>query len=128
MPQITLEYSSNVVPPVPAQELLGAIHEMVAGTIGLPIENCKSRLVVRDVFRVGDGGEGRAFVHAEVRILAGRPAETKRELGERLLEYLTGVFGPVSESLDLQITVEFGDIERDAYFKWPRGTLGEDRR
>ncbi len=128
MPQITLEYSSNVVPPVPAQELLGAIHEMVAGTIGLPIENCKSRRVVRDVFRTGDGGEGGAFVHAEVRILAGRPPETKRELGERLLEYLTGVFRPASESLDLQITVEVQDIERDAYFKWPPGTLGGDTR
>jgi 5-carboxymethyl-2-hydroxymuconate isomerase len=128
MPQITLEYSSNVAPPVSAQELLGAVHRMVASTIGLPIENCKSRALVRDTFRVGDGGDNGAFVHAEIRILAGRAPEMKRELGENLLEYLTGAFRPVSETLDLQITVEVQDIERDGYFKWPPGTLGGKER
>lgn len=128
MPQITLEYSTNVVPPLAEDEILGALHEMVAGTIGLPVGNCKSRAVVRDVFRVGDGGVRGAFVHAEVRILAGRPPEKKRELGTRLLEYLTDVFQPLTGTLDVQITVEIGDIDRDAYFKWPPGTLGGDSR
>ena len=63
-------------------------------------------------------------MHAEVRILAGRSPAKKRELGEQLLEYLTAVFAPLTGTLDLQITVEVDDIERDAYFKWPPGTLG----
>ena len=124
MPQITLEYTANIGQEIRSRELLAGIHERVAGVVGLPIGNCKSRAIVRDEYHVGSRGEGGAFVHACVRILSGRPAETKRELGQSILALLKEHFAPSATALDLQITVEVQDIDRDAYFKDPPGTLG----
>ena len=126
MPQITLEYTSNIEQPVDADELMKSVHELVARIVDLPIGNCKSRVNVCNIYRVGTGGTDKAFVHAEVRILSGRPLATKRELGERLLAFLEDYFAPTAGTLELQITAEIQDIERDAYFKWPPGKLSQD--
>jgi len=126
MPQITLEYTSNIGQRVDADELMKGVHELVARIVDLPIGNCKSRVNVCNVYRVGTGGADKAFVHAEVRILSGRPPATKKELGQRLLDFLQDYFKPASESIELQITTEIQDIERDAYSKWPEGTLSQD--
>jgi 5-carboxymethyl-2-hydroxymuconate isomerase len=124
MPQITLEYTANIGQEVQSPELLGGIHERVAGVVGLPIENCKGRVVVRDEYHIGAGEGNKAFVHACVRILSGRAAETRRELGETILAFMKEYFLPSKSTLDIQITVEVQEIERDAYFKDPPGTLG----
>jgi 5-carboxymethyl-2-hydroxymuconate isomerase len=123
MPQITLEYTANVGPEVQTRELLAGIHDRVAGVVGLAIGNCKSRAILRDEYHVGSGGEDKAFVHACIRILSGRPADTKRKLGESVLALLKEHFAPSTSTLDLQITVEVQDIDRDAYFKDPPGTI-----
>jgi 5-carboxymethyl-2-hydroxymuconate isomerase len=123
MPQITLEYSSNIEQPVDDGALLGRVHELVSSVAGLPVGNCKSRVNVCDRFRVGTGGADKGFVHLEVRMLSGRPGKTKRELGEKILEFLYRYFTPAAGTLDLQITVEVQDIDRDFYFKRPSETL-----
>ena len=123
MPQITLEYTANISRAIQPHELLGGIHEIVSRVAGLPIGNCKSRAVVIDAFRVGTGEPGGAFVHATVRILAGRPPGIKEELGRSVLSLLKQQLDAVRPDRDLQITVEVRDIERGTYFKDPPGTI-----
>lgn len=123
MPQIRLEYSGNVAEPADSQALLRSLHEVLRDTGGIRIGNCKSRSSRCDCFRVGAGEADGAFVHLEVRILQGRSPELKRAIGEALLEALRQAFEPSMDELDLQITVEICDILKEAYFKYPAGTL-----
>jgi len=51
MPQITLEYTSNIEQPVDADELMKSVHELVARIVDLPIGNCKSRVNVCNIYR-----------------------------------------------------------------------------
>ena len=123
MPQIRLEYSGNVQEPADPQALFRGLHEVLRDTGGIRIGNCKSRSFRCDPFRVGAGEPDGAFVHLEVRILAGRSLELKKAIGEALLEVLRQNFVECGKELDLQITVEICDIVKGAYFKHPSGTL-----
>lgn len=123
LPQIRLEYSGNVTEEILSDKLFLGIHEVLRDTGGIRIGNCKSRSFRCDPFRIGAGEPENAFVHLEVRILEGRSSELKGEIGRALLDVLAGYFAGSAERLDLQITVEICDIKRDAYFKYPAGTL-----
>jgi len=125
MPQINLEYSANVGRTVRTHELMERVHDLVAGTLDTSIENCKSRVSVVNQYHVGAGGEEKGFVHLDVRVLSGRSEATKRELGEALLAHLVEYFDRPDGRPGLQITVEVQDIDRNAYFKHPPGTLGD---
>ncbi|HHS13909.1 MAG TPA: 5-carboxymethyl-2-hydroxymuconate isomerase [bacterium] len=115
MPQIILEYTSNLPDPE-EKPLLLSIHRVLQNTASISIENCKSRILKQDRFLIGEGESDRAFVHLQVRFLEGRKEEVKEAVGKRLLELLDLHFQTDSECR-LQITVELSDIKRAAYFK-----------
>ena len=117
MPQLQLEYSANVTAP-PTPDLLLMLHQILADH-GVKIGNCKSRAVERDVYLVADGKTGEAFVHLDVSFMEGRSPELKTSIGNAMLSALRTEFGDDG----VQITVEIRDIKRDAYFKFPGGTL-----
>ena len=124
MPHLTLEYSANVQPPDELESVFSEFHGLLHDHVGVSIGNCKSRARTAESFLVGEGRESDAFVHLEVRLLAGRSAQDKRKLGEDLLGLLRTVFSDADRQLDLQITVELVDMKRASYFKHPSGTIG----
>jgi 5-carboxymethyl-2-hydroxymuconate isomerase len=67
---------------------------------------------------IGDGGEGRAFVHLSVLILAGRSPDQKDQCGKELLELLKLHYHTDLIKMNLQITVHLGEMERSDYFKF----------
>ncbi len=117
MPQITLEHSDNLRSAHPWSDLLGRLHEQIAGLVGIDIDACKSRVVPLPTYRVGDGTPNKAFAHLTLRIFAGRSPGMKNELGRAALSLLKGHVAATSEGLDVQLTVEIQDIDREAYFK-----------
>lgn len=117
MPQITLEYSNNLGASQ-AQALLQKIHAMLHSQLGTEVNNCKSRVICYDHFMIGDGGEGRAFVHLSVLILAGRSPDQKDQCGKELLELLKLHYHTDLIKMNLQITVHLGEMERSDYFKF----------
>jgi 5-carboxymethyl-2-hydroxymuconate isomerase len=117
MPHLTLEYTGNLVQQVRAGELLPALHRLLAQVAGIEAGNCKSRLVRLDDYCVGGGETRHAFVHLEIRILAGRAPEVKREIGAQSLAVLEDYFAPSLSEFELQITVEVIDMRRASYFK-----------
>ncbi len=123
MPHLTLEYSANVDPPPDLPGLFLRLHQVLASTGGIRIDNCKSRARVARDFLIATGETSEGFVHLDVRFLEGRPAATRQEVGDRLLEVLRSAFRDSAEGLELQITVEIQEIRRSGYFKYPRGTL-----
>jgi 5-carboxymethyl-2-hydroxymuconate isomerase len=117
MPQITLEHSANLRPERPWTDLLGRLHDQIAGLTGIELDTCKSRVLALDTFQVGDGAANRAFAHVTIRIFSGRSPSLKNELGRAALALVKRHLGEARAGLDVQLTVEIQDIDREAYFK-----------
>jgi 5-carboxymethyl-2-hydroxymuconate isomerase len=117
MPHLVLEYTANVGPPVDPGALFAQLHQALARTAAVDLAACKSRALALDVYHVGAGGPEQAFVHLEVRLLAGRLPAEKRRIAQACLEILAAYYAASLESLQLQLTVEVRDMERESYLK-----------
>ena len=113
MPQISLEYTSNLGDAVPASLVL-ELHRILAEEGGVALEACKTRVRRLDRFAMGDGSDASGFVHLAVQIFPKDPA-WKRAIGARLLEALREAF-PGRGSAPLTVHID-DSIEPDAYFK-----------
>lgn len=115
MPNLTLEYTRNL----PAFAPLAALQEcnQTLDESGQFAEiDIKSRAVAVDTFVIGTVPDNRAFVHATLALLSGRPPEVKRDLSHRLLSVLQRHI-PATPGLHIQIVVELQDMERDSFSK-----------
>jgi len=124
MPHLILEYTANLDHARPTRELLLSLHHMLNAVAGIRVENCKSRWRRVDNWVVGTGDGTSAFVHLDLRFLEGRSVEIQQAVGEGALEALRSHFLPGPPGVDLQVTVEVGEIRKATYFKYPGGTLG----
>jgi len=116
VPQIRIEYSSNLAAAFDARAFALRLHDLLPGLVGTELRSCKTRLVELDRFVIGDGSADQAMVHLDLRILSGRTDEQKRALGEAAMAALAqAVRKP--ESLNLQLTVEVRELDRDNYHK-----------
>jgi len=124
MPHLKLEFTSNLSGTPPTPELFVGIHGILNSVAGIHPDNCKSRWQEVEGWVVGSGTPGSAFVHLDIRFLEGRPLHVQQAIGEGILEVLKAHFLPEPEGVDLQITVDVGEIRKATYFKFPPGTLG----
>ena len=135
MPHLTLEYTDNIPINRSFLSLFQAFHEVLVEVGGIKIENCKSRARLVNTYYVGNGEPENAFVHLDVRFMAGRTESVKQSIGMELKRRLitwfevqsggdqAGVGASTTSTKGLQITVEVRDIVRREYFKYPEGTL-----
>jgi 5-carboxymethyl-2-hydroxymuconate isomerase len=117
MPHLTLEYTGNIDQEIRVAEVFPRLHQVLEQVADVDPANCKSRAIRLDCYWIGLGDEGNAFVHLTIRLLAGRSAAVKRELGGRSLRILEEYFAPSAAALALQLTVEVVNMERQGYFK-----------
>ncbi|XAH22807.1 5-carboxymethyl-2-hydroxymuconate Delta-isomerase [Xylophilus sp. GW821-FHT01B05] len=116
MPHLTVEYSRNLAD-LPAAQVLRELNEVLTASAEIAQESdLKSRLVVHDSFQVGTAPEARAFVHAQLRLLAGRSPEAKRDLSDRIAGVLRRLV-PRPEGLRVALSVEIVDMDRPSYTK-----------
>jgi 5-carboxymethyl-2-hydroxymuconate isomerase len=123
MPQIVLEYSSNLPTDVDFKGLFSEIHQALQNIAGIRLDNCKSRARVAEHYFIGDGDVNNAFVHLQIRFIEGRTSAVKQAIGEQCLAMLKQYYSESMAAMDLQITVEIDDLLRDFYFKYPEGSL-----
>lgn len=131
MPQILLEYSSNIAELLsigfPYKIILKEIHRILNKVGKVKLENCKSRVLSHSNYYIADGATDHALLHLEITFMEGRSDELKKEMGEMMILYLQNYLNiliPEYENkLKIQITVHFQDIRRKAYFKYPSGTI-----
>jgi len=123
MPQLTFQYTANIDRDVNFKNIFSTLHEILANTGGIKIDNCKSRAIKLDNYYIGRGESNNAFIHLDVRFLAGRSVELKKEIGRQILDFLKDIYAPSMAKYNLQITVEIGDIAGEFYFKSPGGSF-----
>ena len=116
MPQISLEYTTDLVLGTPAKTLVLDLHRILSERGGVALEACKTRVRPVETFFAGGGGDTNGFVHLKVEIFAKSDA-WKSEIGGLLLESVTAAF---PERGAAPVTVHISDhIERSAYLRDP---------
>lgn len=116
MPQLMLEFSSNIKEKNNLQNLLRDCHSILETTLPTTLQSCKSRAVERDCYCVGDGKTENAFVHVTLKVMPGRSQEILQAVGESVINLLREYFRASLKELNLQITVEILELDRN-YFK-----------
>lgn len=116
MPHMTVEYTNNLqgLNEAALMEQLNAAvceHPTVSDEADV-----KTRIASLSNYRIGLNNAGRAFVHVELRLMAGRTAEVKKELSERIAAVLKRVI-PAQDGLQVQLSVDIVDMDKPSYFK-----------
>jgi 5-carboxymethyl-2-hydroxymuconate isomerase len=122
MPHLRLEYSVNVKER-DFKTVFHELHQILVIECSASQESCKSRAIPYEVFYVGDGHPKNAFVHLEICLADGRSLKVREEAGRQMLEVLSKYFSKSLKDLNLQITVESREFQRNLYFKTPAGTV-----
>ena len=116
MPHLVVEYSGNL-PHYPEAETLTALNATLCAHPEVQDEaDLKTRFIVADSFEIGTAPAQRAFVHAQLRLLAGRSAEAKKELSDRIAAVLRERT-PRPQGVMVQLSVEVVDMDRGSYAK-----------
>ena len=116
MPHLTVEYSA-ILAPFPERKTLVELNEAVCASPEVQVEaDLKTRFVSQTSFAVGTESSPRGFVHAQLRLLAGRTPEAKADLAERVAAVLRRRT-PQPEGMLVQLSVEIVDMDRPSYVK-----------
>ncbi|MER5639876.1 isomerase [Kitasatospora sp. NPDC002227] len=112
MPQITVDRSWSVT--LDRAAFAAELHPLVAGVIDGSVAECKTRFRRIEECFVGDGDASRAMVYLEIKIMAGRSAEVRTELTERVLELLQRQVGH-AEGGELHLAVNVVELDGRFY-------------
>ncbi|MHB1221711.1 MAG: 5-carboxymethyl-2-hydroxymuconate Delta-isomerase [Gammaproteobacteria bacterium] len=116
MPQLVLEYSSNVIEKDDLTKLLKKINHFLTDSLPADLAACKGRAFERDVYCVSDGDARHAFVHVHLKVMAGRTYEKLNDVGNGLMSLLQEYFQTSAKQLALQMSLEIQELQK-TYFK-----------
>ncbi len=117
MPHITIEYSPNLTRCEPSA-VLAQVNQALARSGVFDDADIKSRAVRLQDVLVGSQGAPCAFVHATIRLLAGRSAATRAALAADVLDALQRSLpdGAVDDR-PVQVSVDVVEMDRATYAK-----------
>ncbi len=116
MPQITLEYSANIIEKLSIIDILSSLNHLLVDLLPTQLDSCKGRAIQHDLYCLGDNNPQNSFVHLDLKILPGRTAEKLEETGCAIIQLLKEKFSESAQNKNLKISVEIGELQR-AYFK-----------
>ena len=116
MPQVRLEYSSNLDSQFNPERTLLRLNEALIDSGLFNEVDVKSRIIRCERFLIGRSAEDHAFVHLQIIILSGRDIATKAGLSARMLIALRDCFEPLA-GVKTQLGVQILDNERETYSK-----------
>lgn len=115
MPHMTVEYTNNLQC-IDEAALMTALTNAVCDHPTIADEaDVKTRISALGKYQIGRNNAGRAFAHVELRLMAGRTPEVKKELSDRLATVLKAL--PAQNGLDVQLSVDIVDMDKPSYFK-----------
>ena len=116
MPHLTVEYSANLTG-FPVATVLKELNDSLCASGEVKEEaDLKSRAVAHHDVLIGTAGGERGFVFVTLRLLAGRTADAKAALGERIAAVLRQ-HTPRPAGMMVQLSVEMVDMDRASYVK-----------
>ena len=117
MPQLSLEYTSNVLEHDNFSELFKQCHTILTEQLPTDLAACKSRVVKCADYYIGNGDANNAFVSLHVKVMAGRSAETLTTISNAMMQVLQQHFAQSLAQRNLQITLQMQELAPSLYFK-----------
>ncbi|MGJ3546351.1 5-carboxymethyl-2-hydroxymuconate Delta-isomerase [Bacillus subtilis] len=118
MPHITVEYTDNIKKEVNITELLRDINQAIIAQGGVfPIGGIRARAIELTDYVVADGTEDDAFVHAALKIGAGRTIEEKRAVGDAIFSAMTEHFSELFYTRYLALSLEIIEFSEAGTYK-----------
>ena len=118
MPHFIVEYTANLEADGDLPGLLQKIHHAMIAQDGVfPIGGIRSRAIRLDTYRMADGAADYAFVHATLKIGAGRDEATKKRAGDALFEVMKAHFAALYEKRYLALSMEVAEFSEAATWK-----------
>ena len=112
MPHITVEYTDNLGPEARIADLLARINQVMiaqkdeAGKPAYPIGGIRSRAIALDEYCIADGADDYAFVHATVKIGAGRSEVVEKRTTDALFAAMQEHFAELFARRYLALSLE----------------------
>jgi 5-carboxymethyl-2-hydroxymuconate isomerase len=118
MPHFIVEYTANLEAEGDLPGLLEKIHAAMLAQDGVfPIGGIRSRAIRLDTWRMADGVADYAFVHATLKIGAGRDEATKKRAGDALFEVMKNHFAALYEKRYLALSLEIAEFSETGTWK-----------
>jgi 5-carboxymethyl-2-hydroxymuconate isomerase len=118
MPHLTFEYTANLEAEGDLPGLLEKANAVLIAQQGVfPIGGIRSRAIRLEHYRMADGAADYAFVHATLKIGAGRDAATRQHVGDRLFEAMKRHFAALYEKRYLALSLEIAEFSEAGTWK-----------
>jgi 5-carboxymethyl-2-hydroxymuconate isomerase len=118
MPHLTFEYTANLEAEGDLPGLLEKANAVLIGQQGVfPIGGVRSRAIRLEHYRMADGAADYAFVHATLKIGAGRDAATRQRIGDQLFEAMKRHFAALYETRYLALSLEIAEFSEAGTWK-----------
>lgn len=117
MPQITLEYTTNLPKNLDFGPLLSNIHQLLQQLAQAELCACKSRILPCEHYHIGDGDPKHASVYLQIDLLSGRSDKARIALKQAALEALTTFFAQIAHHCCLQLAVKVSEMPIAYYAK-----------
>ncbi|KJE27132.1 5-carboxymethyl-2-hydroxymuconate isomerase family protein [Geobacillus kaustophilus] len=118
MPHFIVEYTDNLGEEADIRGLLEKVHRvLIERRDWFPIGGIRSRAVRLSEYYVADGAEDDAFVHATLKIAAGRPEEVKKAVGDELFAVMKDHFAPLLAKRYLALSLELYEFSGAGTYK-----------
>ncbi|WP_075617842.1 5-carboxymethyl-2-hydroxymuconate Delta-isomerase [Paenisporosarcina indica] len=107
MPHFIVEYTDNIKNEANLDKLFEEVHQVLMSKDTIfPVGGIRSRAIELHDYRIADGAEDDAFVHAVLKIGTGRPAEIKKETCDALFEVMKEHFSDLMSNRYLALSME----------------------
>jgi 5-carboxymethyl-2-hydroxymuconate isomerase len=123
MPHITLEYSANIRPVARMSELCGKLAQYLAAYRGedgkpvYPLGGIRVRAIACEDYAIADGRPDAAFVHANLRMAAGRSEATRQATCDALFEIIKAHFAELFAQTGLALSLEINQFNEAGTWK-----------
>lgn len=118
MPHFIVEYTDNIKDDVNIAKLFEEIHKvLIAKDTVFPIGGIRSRAIEVHDYRIADGAEDDAFVHAVLKIGAGRSEDIKKEVCDALFEVIKEHFSHLMSNRYLALSMELIEFSEAGTYK-----------
>jgi 5-carboxymethyl-2-hydroxymuconate isomerase len=122
MPHLTLEYSANLRAAGDFGTLVRRlaatlVAESAEGRAVYPTGGVRVRALACEDYCIADGQEDAAFVHAVLKIGAGRPPQVVQATGDHLFDVMKDHFARVYAKQGLALSLEVGEFSEAGTWK-----------
>lgn len=118
MPHFIVEYTDNIKSEADIPGLLEKVHGVLVARSDLfPIGGIRSRAIELHHYRVADGAEDDAFVHALLKIGAGRSEADKKAVCDALFAVMKAHFADLFARRYLALSLELVEFSEGGTYK-----------